>query len=171
MSSSNIPVNEVSCSKFCEATIKFLREQNDLLKRENEDRKYEGYTLRKAQKPLKTQLDAKTKDFRKLQQEYSNKCENYDYIKRQLAELTIELDALKAKYNDVEFAFKKFDVSSEVVASMIEKQLKFKDNQSKNLGYNSVPPPFNDNYNPPLETNEEEIPAQFGPLPEPASVK
>ena len=67
MSSSSIPVNEVSCSKSCEATIKFLRKQNDLLKKENEDLKYEWYTLRKTQKLLKTQLETKTKDFRKLQ--------------------------------------------------------------------------------------------------------
>ena len=53
MSSTSIPVNEVSCTPSCKATIKFLREQIDLLKRENEDLKYEGYTLRKGQKPLK----------------------------------------------------------------------------------------------------------------------
>ena len=97
MSSTNIPVNEVSCSQSCEATIKLLREHNDLLKREVEDLKYEGYQLRKGQKPLKAELEAKTKDFRKLQEEYSNKCENYDYIKRQVDVVTEELDALKTK--------------------------------------------------------------------------
>ena len=50
MSSTSIPVNEVSCTPSCKATIKFLREQIDLLKRENEDLKYEGYTLRKRKK-------------------------------------------------------------------------------------------------------------------------
>ena len=49
---------------------------------------------------------------------------------------------------------------------MIKIQLKFKDNQNKGLGYHSVPPPFNDNYNPPLEINEEETPTQCGQIPE-----
>ena len=95
MSSENIPVTEVTCTPACEATIKFLREQIDLLKREVEDLRYEGYQLRKGQKPLKAELEAKTKDFRKLQEEYSNKCENYNYIKRQLAIVTEQVDALK----------------------------------------------------------------------------
>ena len=50
MSSANISVNEVSGSQSCEVsctlssedTIKFLREQIDLLKREIEDLRYEG---------------------------------------------------------------------------------------------------------------------------------
>ena len=97
MSSSSIPVNEASCTLSCETTIKFLREHNDLLKREVDDLKYEGYQLRKGQKPLKAELEAKTKDFRRLQEDYSNKCENYNYVKRQLAELTVELNTLKDK--------------------------------------------------------------------------
>ena len=66
MSYANIPVNEVSRSQSCETTIKLLREHNDLLKREAKDLKYEGYQLRKGQKPLKAELEAKTKDFRRL---------------------------------------------------------------------------------------------------------
>ena len=51
--------------------------------------------LEKNQKPLKTQLENKTKDFKKLQEDYSNKCENYDHLKRKLAAVTMELDTLK----------------------------------------------------------------------------
>ena len=47
MSSTNLPVNEVSCSQSCEATIKLLRKHNDFFKREVEDLRYEGYQLRK----------------------------------------------------------------------------------------------------------------------------
>ena len=47
MSSENIPVTEVTCTPACEATIKFLREQIDIFKREVEDLRYEGYQLRK----------------------------------------------------------------------------------------------------------------------------
>ena len=65
-------------------------------------------------------------DFRKLQEEYSNKCENYNYVKSKMAEFTAEIDALKVKYKDADFTYKNFYVSSEVVASIIEKQLKLK---------------------------------------------
>ena len=37
--------------------LKILRELNDSLKKEVEDLRYEGYQLRKGQKPLKAQLD------------------------------------------------------------------------------------------------------------------
>ena len=102
MSSTNLPVNEVSCSQSYEVsctlssedTIKFLRDQIDIFKREVEDLRYERYQLRKGQKPLKAELEAKTKDFRKLQEEHSNKCESYDYIKRHLAAVAEEVDAL-----------------------------------------------------------------------------
>ena len=114
MSSTNISDNKDSCS--CEITIKFLREQIELLKRENEDLEYEGYTLRKGQRPLKEKLEIKTQDFRKLQEDYSNKCECYNFIEKQLAIMTAELDALKNKFENVDFNFRKFDVSSKVVA-------------------------------------------------------
>ena len=153
-SSVNLPVNEVSCSHSCEVscsqscedTIKFLRDQIDLFKREVEDLRYEGYQLRKGQKPLKAELEAKTKDFRKLQEDYSNKCENYDYIKRQNVELLTKLDTLKGKFETANFDFKKFDVSSELVSNMIDHCLQFKQNQQKGLGYDNVPPPFNHTY-------------------------
>ena len=45
--SESIPVTEATCSPACEATITFLREQIDILKREVEDLRYEGYQLRK----------------------------------------------------------------------------------------------------------------------------
>lgn len=121
-------VSEDSYSKKCIGTVKFLHEKIELLTRENEDLKYEGYNLRKGQKPLTEKLDAKTKDFRKLQEKYSNKCVNYDYVTEQLANLTAELDSLKNMLNNVDFNFRKFDVSSEKVESMIEKQLKFMEN-------------------------------------------
>ena len=147
MSLANLPVNEVSCSHSCEVfctlssedMIKFLREQIDLLKREVEDLRYKGYQLRKGQKPLKAELEAKTKDFRKLQEEYSNKCENYDYIKRQLAAVIEELDALKIKCGKTDVSFKNYTASSQIVESLFETQLKFKDNQNKGLGYDNVP--------------------------------
>ena len=63
--------------------------------------------------------------------------------------MTDEIDTLKTRFENADFNFKKFDVSSKKVESITEKQLKFKDNQNKGLGYHNVPPPFNDNYSPP----------------------
>ena len=135
-----------SCSQSCIDYVKILRDEIETLRREVEDLRYEGYQLRKGQKRLKAQLETKIKDFRRLQEDYSNKCENYGYIKRQNAELITELDTLKSKFETVDFDFQKFDVSSEVVANMIDHCMQFKRNQSKGLGYNQVPPPFNHSY-------------------------
>ena len=144
-------VSEFGCSQSCIKIVKFLRDQIEIIKRENEDLKYEGYTLRKNQKPLKTQLENKTKDFKKLQEDYSNKCENYDHLKRKLAAVTMELDTLKNCFEKAEFNFKKYDVSSEKITKLIEGQSHWRDithgNQIKvGLGFESVPPPFNHNY-------------------------
>ena len=51
-------VSGTSCSQSCVDKIKLYCEQNDLLIREVEDLKYDGYTLRKSQKPLKEKLEA-----------------------------------------------------------------------------------------------------------------
>ena len=75
----------------------------------------------------------------------------YDIAKQKIVALTAELDASNARFKDVEFNFKKFEVSSEKVEVMIENHLKFKDQSTEGLGYSAVPPPFNDNYTPPLE--------------------
>ena len=109
-------------------------------------------------------MEAAVKDFKRIAEEHSITASYLIFAKEDIAKLTAELDALKAKYNDADFNFKKFDVSSTVVETMIEKQLKFK-NQDKDklgLGYNEVPPPFNDNYTLPLESKESETPMVHG---------
>ena len=78
---------------------------------------------------------------------------------------------MKIKCGKTDVSFKNYTASSKTVESLVENQLSFKDNQTKGLGYHSVPPPFNHNYNPPFETNEEEMPAQYGQTPAPDSVK
>ena len=78
---------------------------------------------------MKEKLEAKTEDFLKHQKEYSTKFEHYDYAKEKIVSLTAEFNTLKNKFYNENFNFKKFDVSSKKIESMIEKQLKFKDNQ------------------------------------------
>ena len=65
--------------------------------------------------------------------------------------MTAELDASNARFKDADFNFKKFEVSSDKVEVMIEKYFQFRDQSIEGLGYNSVAPPFNDNYTPRLE--------------------
>ena len=161
-------VSETSCSLSCTLKFKSCCEQMDSLIREVEDLKYHGYTLRQSQKPLKEKLEAQTKDYHRIQEEYSVKCCHYKDAKKKIENLTAELDALKAKFQDANFNFKRFDVSSEKVEIMIENHLKFKDQTTEGLGYNNVPPPFNDNYTPPLEPVILKRPV---PVVQPVSVK
>ena len=62
-------VSEVSCTAACIAKYKNCREHVDSLIREIEDLRYDGYTLRKSQKPLKEKLEAQTKDYKRVQDE------------------------------------------------------------------------------------------------------
>ncbi|KAL4556408.1 hypothetical protein LXL04_039059 [Taraxacum kok-saghyz] len=144
-------VSETSCSPACTAKFKSYREQKDLLIREVEDLKYDACTLRRSQMPLKEKLEAATKDYHRMQAELSLTSCRYKYTKNQLELLTAELDTLKGKFKNADFNFKKFEVSSAKVETMIETQLKFKDQKTEGLGYNNVPPPYNDNYTPVLE--------------------
>ena len=113
--------------------------------KEIEDIKYDGYVLRKSQKPIKENLEAQTKDYRRVQEELNIKSCVYDIVQQKIIALTAELDASNARFREAEFNFKKFEVSSEKVEVMIENHLKFKDQSTEGLGYNSVAPPFNDN--------------------------
>mgnify|MGYP001547216250 CR=1 FL=1 len=53
---------------------------------------------------------------------------------------------MKISLENTDINFKKFDVSSEKVAKIIEEQMQWKDKKQVGLGYESVPPPFNHNY-------------------------
>ena len=54
---------------------------------------------------------------------------------------------------------------------MIENHLKFKDQTTEGLGYNNVPPPFNDNYTPPIEPVILRRPVPVSQTPVPVSTK
>ena len=57
-----------------------------------------------------------------------------------------EVESLKGKFETAKLNVRKYDFSSEVVANMIDHCIQFKHNQSKGLGYDNVPPPFNHTY-------------------------
>ena len=86
-----------------------------------------------------------------MKEELSEKNNLYNLAQYTISKLTAELDASNARFKDVEFNFKKFEVSSEKVEVMIENHLQFRDQSTEGLGYNRVPPPFNNNYTPPIE--------------------
>ncbi|KAI3767879.1 hypothetical protein L2E82_18308 [Cichorium intybus] len=124
-------VSEVSCSsQSCIDIIAKYREHNDRLVKEVFNLTNNVYDRKKKLKPLQEKLDAKISDFKKVQEEWSTVSTRYHCAKETIAKLTAELDALKAKFNDAEFNFKKFDVS--------------------------VPPPYNHNYVSSVETEESE---------------
>ena len=148
-------VNEIACSDLCLARMKSYIEQVENLHRMVEHHRAESYELKKGQKPLKNKMDTALGDFRKLYKDHTELSIQYSDALKEIACLTAELDTLKSKFQNADFNFKKFDVSSVVVESMIEKQLKFKDQKTEGLGYGSVPPPFNDNYVPNLKPESE----------------
>ncbi|KAI3767782.1 hypothetical protein L2E82_18185 [Cichorium intybus] len=119
------------CTPDCKKIIAKFHEHTDNLVREIFELENLVYNSKNKLKPLQEALEAKKSDFDKLQEEYSIKSCHLRF----------------ANENN-------FEGSSEVVKSMIEKQLKWDDNQG--LGYKSVPPPFNNNFTPPLETEESE---------------
>ena len=65
---------------------------------------------------------------------------------KQNAEVVAEIESLKGKFETAKLDVRKYDFSSEVVANMIDHCMQFQKNQSKGLGYNQVPPPFNHSY-------------------------
>ncbi|KAI3700043.1 hypothetical protein L2E82_44657 [Cichorium intybus] len=109
---------------------------------------------KKKLKPLQEMLDAKTSDFNKLQEDYSIKSSHLKFANKDIAKLTSELDALKVKYNDVDFTIKKFDASSAVVESRIEHTLKWQNKHGEGFGYEMVPPPFNNYFTPSIDNQE-----------------
>ena len=59
--------------------------------------------------------------------------------------MTYELDTLKIRFQNANFTFKKFDVSSKTIETKIETKLKWQDKKKVGLRYDSVPPLFNHN--------------------------
>ena len=90
-------VSDVSCSPACSAKHKHDREQIDLLIRDIEDIKYDGYTLRKAQKPIREKLEAQTKDYKRVKDELYDLKQTYAMAQYNINRLTAELAASNAR--------------------------------------------------------------------------
>ena len=104
-----------------------------MLIRDIEDIKYDGYTLRKAQKPIREKLEAQTKDYKRVKDELYDLKQTYAMAQYNINRLTAELAASNARFKDAEFNFKKFDVPSEKIEVMIENHLQYKDQSTEGL--------------------------------------
>ena len=83
-------VSTISCPN-CLETMKTYRELNDNLLRELENVKYNGFQLRKAQKPLKEKLEAQTTDYKRIQDEHSVTANQLLQAKEEILKLTTEI--------------------------------------------------------------------------------
>ena len=100
----------------------------------------------KENKLFNKQIDAQIKDIKHLKRDLSDKsCQLLD--SQTIADKqVIEIEQLKSTLPDANFHFTKFKGTSEVVENLINRQLEFKHNNKKGLGYNAAPPPYNHNY-------------------------
>ena len=59
-------VNGISCTQACIDTLRFYRDQHELLVRNEKDLKNEIYNIKKNQKPLKEKVEAQAKDLSRI---------------------------------------------------------------------------------------------------------
>ena len=154
---SEVCVDDICCTKACREKVSGYKAQANSLVMQLQLSKSDVYQIKKKFSGYKDMVEAQKRDIRKLQKDLSEeKCRHLHF--KELAEkLNAELDSLKLTFENTEFNFKKFEVSSEKVEKMINKHLQFskKETRNKGLGYVSIPPPYNHFYtNIPL-TDEE----------------
>ncbi|KAL8257626.1 hypothetical protein R6Q59_029667 [Mikania micrantha] len=88
-----------------------------------QDLKRSKGALARIEKALKEKMEAQKKDLSRLQEDLSVKCCHYRDAKDKIQDLSDEIEKLKAKYNDAEFSFKKFESSSQILNNMLDQQL------------------------------------------------
>lgn len=145
-----------TCSTNCLKTLDTYRKLNSNLVREMDELKRTNFTVKKNEKNFLEKIEAQKKDISKLKQELSERACEYMDAKAKIVVLTTELETLKTRFENADFNFKKFDVSSTVVENMIANHTKWQDKKRDGLGYGDVPPPYNHNYSCVNVTQEEE---------------
>ena len=81
------------------------------------------YQIKKKINGYKDIVEAQKRDIRQLQNDLSQEKCRHLHFKELSEKLTVELGNLKSTFENTEFNFKKFDVSSEKVEKMINKHL------------------------------------------------
>ena len=93
--------------------------------------KYDLYQIKKKINGYKDIVEAQKRDIRQLQNDLSQEKCRHLHFKELSEKLTVELGNLKSTFENTEFNFKKFDVSSEKVEKMINQQLKYSKRKSE----------------------------------------
>ncbi|KAD6454818.1 hypothetical protein E3N88_09524 [Mikania micrantha] len=149
-------VNDDLCCQSCLDKVILSKSQYSELLEDLHDLKRSKSVLARSEKALKEKVEAQKKDISRLQSDLSVKSCHHIDAKDKIQELSDEIEKLRAKYNDSEFSFKKFESASQIVKNLLDQQLHGNNKRSLGLGYKSVPPPFKDNYTS-MSISEEEI--------------
>ncbi|MFS8019719.1 hypothetical protein Hanom_Chr15g01407001 [Helianthus anomalus] len=140
-------IYDICCTPKCREKVKGFKEQADSLVMQLQYTISSSYEIKKKPNGYKDMVEAQKRDIRKLHNDLSEANCRYLHFKELSEKLTVELENLKSTFENTEFNFKKFDVSSEKVEKMINQQLKYsnKEAKKKGLGFVYIPPPYNHN--------------------------
>ncbi|MFS7932533.1 putative transcription factor interactor and regulator CCHC(Zn) family [Helianthus anomalus] len=146
----------VFCTPECRKRVEAYHLHNAELIQDYQDIKNKNFTLSKNEKLYKDKIEAQRKDIIKLKDDVSVKTTHFLEAQEKVCILTKELEDIRERYQINELNIKKFDSSSKLVKNLCDQQLAYKKKKGCGLGFNQVPPPYNDNYTY-LPMTEEEL--------------
>ncbi|KAJ0871822.1 hypothetical protein HanRHA438_Chr11g0516801 [Helianthus annuus] len=101
-------------------------------------------------------LGCDRKDIIQLKENLSVKTCHYLEVKEKVCVLTKVLEDIREKYHINEINIKNYESSSKLVKDLCDLQLAYKRKKGCGVGFNQVPPPYNNNYTY-LPVTEEEL--------------
>ncbi|MFS7935433.1 hypothetical protein Hanom_Chr05g00403361 [Helianthus anomalus] len=149
-------VISVFCTPECRERVETYRLHNAKLIQDYNDIKRKIFYLTKNEKFFKEKIKAQRKDIIQLKDDVSVKTAHYLEVKEKICVLTKELEEIKEKYQINEINIKNYESSSKLVKDLCDLQLAYKRKKGCGLGFNQVPPPYNNNYTY-LPVTEEEL--------------
>ncbi|MFS7904829.1 hypothetical protein Hanom_Chr01g00040641 [Helianthus anomalus] len=130
----------------CRERVEAYRIHNAELIEDHNDIKRKKFTLAKNERLFKEKIKPQRKDISKLKDDLSVKTGQYLEVKEKVCILTKELEDIREKINFNEINIKKYESSSKLVNDLCDLLLAYKRKKGCGLGFNQVPPPYNDNY-------------------------
>ncbi|KAJ0524629.1 hypothetical protein HanHA300_Chr09g0302681 [Helianthus annuus] len=154
----------VFCTPECRERNEAYRLHNAELIQDYNDIKNKNFTLSKNEKLYKDKIEAQRKDIIKLKDDdvyddvydVSVKTAHFLEAQEKVCMLITELEDIRERYQINELNIKKYESSSKLVKNLCDQQLAYKKKKGCGLGFNQVPPPYNDNYTY-LPMTEEEL--------------
>ena len=128
---SEVCVDDICCTKACREKVSGYKAQTNSLVMQLQLSKSDLYQIKKKINGYKDIVEAQKRDIRQLQNDLSQEKCRHLHFKELSEKLTVELGNLKSTFENTEFNFKKFDVSSEKVEKMINQQLKYSKRKSE----------------------------------------